>query len=158
MTAEGFSLIAALDEPTIVMTRVFNAPRRLVFDAWTRPEHVKRWWGPPSFMLTVCEIDLRPGGAFRWVNRAPDGTEYPFQGVYDEIVPSERLVFSVRAMASGPDSISTLTFVEKGGKTRLTTTIVSPTVEVRDAMIKAGFEHGSAQTWGRLGEHLGSLV
>src|SRR5450756_2839361 len=74
-------------ENQIVYTRVFAAPRDLVFEAWTRPEHVRWWWGPRGFTVTVCEIDLRPGGAYRSVHRGPDGNDYPFKGVYRGIVP-----------------------------------------------------------------------
>jgi len=78
----------------IVSTRVFDVPRRLVFEAWTKPEHVKRWYGLRVLTMTVCEIDLRPGGAYRYVLRGPDGTDYAFSGVYREIVPPSRLVYT----------------------------------------------------------------
>src|SRR5262245_53222787 len=78
----------------IVLTRAFNAPRHLVFDAFTKAHHVARWWGPRYLTLAVCEIDLRVGGAYRFVQRAPDGDEFAFSGVYREIVPPERLVYT----------------------------------------------------------------
>jgi uncharacterized protein YndB with AHSA1/START domain len=101
-----------------VITRVFDAPRRLVFEAWTRPEHLMRWWGPRDLTLSRCEVDLRPGGAWRFVLRALDGNEYGFGGEYREILPPERLVYTFRFDgAPGAEAVETLSFVEKDGKT-----------------------------------------
>ena len=103
----------------IVITRLFDAPRPLVFEAWTKAEHVARWWDPSGVPLAVCEIDLRPTGTFRWVNRAPDGGEgHAFCGTYREISPPARLVFG-----SSPGQFATLVFTEEGKKTRLTMTM-----------------------------------
>src|SRR3990170_4665236 len=106
----------------IRFTRVFDAPRRLVFEAMTKPEHVKQWWGRlgEGYSVPVCEIDLRPGGAWRFVNRHPNG-EAVFYGEYREIAPPSRLVFS-EIFEQYPDSVSIVTadFVAEGGKTRLT--------------------------------------
>src|SRR5215472_1120766 len=102
----------------IVITRRFDAPRALVFDAWTKAEHVAQWWDPSGAPLAVCEIDLRPNGAFRWVNRSPDGGEgHTFTGIYREIVPPERLAFT---SPSSLEQGSTLVFTEEGTKTKLT--------------------------------------
>src|SRR5215208_1788707 len=87
-----------LDKRTIVITRVFDAPRALVFKAWTDPRHVARWWGPKDFTNPVCEMDVRPGGAITIHMRGPDGVMYPSKGVFHEIVEPERLVFSNTAM------------------------------------------------------------
>jgi len=81
-------------DPEIAITRAFDAPRSVVFDAWTKAEHVARWWDPSPVRLAVCEIDLRPNGAFRFVHQGADGSKQSFTGIYREIVPSERLVFS----------------------------------------------------------------
>src|SRR5882672_10981167 len=84
--------VEILSDREVLITRVFNAPRRLVFEAMTKPEHVKNWYGPCVFTLALCEIDLRPGGKWRYVLRAPDGSEHGFTGVYREIVAPERIV------------------------------------------------------------------
>ena len=111
-------------EREVVFTRVFDAPRELVFKAWTDPRHVQVWWGPHGFTNPVCELDVRPGGAIRIDMRGPDGTVYPMTGVYREVVEPERIVFTSSAL--GPDGnplfevLNTITFTERGGKTTLT--------------------------------------
>jgi uncharacterized protein YndB with AHSA1/START domain len=108
----------------LVITRVFDAPRRLVFRAMTQPEHLVRWWGPKGFTMTSCKIDLRPGGAFRFSMRSSEGTEYPHQGVYREIVEPERLVFTFawedEEGKPGHETLVTVSFAEHDGKTKLT--------------------------------------
>jgi len=137
----------------IVLTRLFDAPRQLVFDAMTKPEHVRRWWGCISdkHSVTVCEIDLRPGGAWRFVHRGPEG-EYPaFYGVYREIVAPDRLVYT-EIFEPFPDGESVVTQVltEDLGKTRLTLTALYPSKEVRDMVLKTGMESGAAISYDRL--------
>jgi uncharacterized protein YndB with AHSA1/START domain len=138
----------------IVLTRVFDAPRRLVFEAMTRPEHVKRWWGilDEGYSVPVCEIDLRPGGTWRFVGKGPQG-EYGFHGVYREIVPPERVVFT-EIYDPFPDAESVVTSVltEEGGKTRLTATCVYPSREVRDMVIQSGMARGAGISYDRLEE------
>lgn len=111
-------------ERVLVLTRTFDAPRELVFKAWTTPEHLVRWWGPKGFTLPSCEMDLRPGGAFRFLMRSPEGTDHRLHGVYREIAPPERLVFTwtwVDAEGTpGHETTVTVTFEEDGAKTRLT--------------------------------------
>ncbi|HTF32610.1 MAG TPA: SRPBCC domain-containing protein [Myxococcota bacterium] len=101
----------------IVTTRVFNAPRELVFKAWTEPEHLRRWWGPKGFTSTFHEFDLRPGGVWRFVMHGPDGTDYKNESVFVEIVKPERIVFD---HLSGPRFRGTATFEDLGGKTKIT--------------------------------------
>lgn len=114
----------ATAERELVVTRVFDAPRRLVFKAWTQPEHAARWWGPQGFTTISCKMDVRPGGAWRRCMRAPDGTEYRKRGVYREIVEPERLVFTYASEDLdgdiGHETLVTVTFAEEAGKTRLT--------------------------------------
>lgn len=106
---------------SMVVTRVFDAPVKLVFDAWSRPEMLARWWGPKHFTLPVCEVDFRVGGSYRMAMQDPGGTQYPFHGKYLEIVPNERIVFNaVIAEMPGNDVVTTVTFVEENGKTRMT--------------------------------------
>lgn len=127
-------------EREIVITRVFDAPRNLVWQAWTEPEHVAAWWGPRGFTTTVLELDLRPGGLSRYVMHGPDGSDYPVKGVFREIVPGERFVstdeFDEGYQSEEADDLPsgmviTCQFDEVGEQTRLTLTISHPTVEVR---------------------------
>jgi uncharacterized protein YndB with AHSA1/START domain len=145
----------------IVMTRVLDAPRRLVFDAFTKPELVKRWLlGPPGWSMPICEIDLRVGGVYRYVwRRDSDGSEMGMGGVYREIVSPERLVATEKfdqAWYPGEAVISTV-FVEQGGKTTITQTVLYQSREARDAVLKSGMEKGVAASYDRLAELLVSL-
>jgi uncharacterized protein YndB with AHSA1/START domain len=136
----------------IRMTRLFDAPRRLVFEAMSKPEHVRRWWGilNDEHSVTVCEIDLRPGGAWRFVGRGPKG-EYAFYGVYREVNAPARVVFT-EIYAPFPDGESVVTSVltEERGKTRLTVTASYPSLEVRDMVIGTGMAKGAAISYDRL--------
>ena len=138
----------------IVLTRLFDAPRRLVFEAMTKPEHVKRWWGclDERYSVPICEIDLRPGGKWRFVGKGPEG-EYGFHGVYREIVVPERVVFT-EIFDPFPDAESVVTSVltEEGGKTRLTATCVYPSLEIRDMVIQSGMARGASISYDRLEE------
>jgi uncharacterized protein YndB with AHSA1/START domain len=139
----------------IVITRAFDAPRTLVFEAWTKAEHVTHWWDPCGAPLLVCEINLRPNGAFRFVNRAPDGGEgHSFSGVYREIRPPEKLVFGFPASAG----VSTLIFNEEGNKTKLTITIECATKEERDALLQMRIDAGTAQTLNNLAAYLPTIA
>jgi uncharacterized protein YndB with AHSA1/START domain len=140
----------------IVMTRVFDAPRHLVFDAFTKPELLKRWFGPRGSSLVVCEVDLKVGGAFRFVLRSPDGKDMGMRGVYSEIVPPERSVHMESFDDYPGESQVTGIYVEQGGKTTLTATVLYPSQEVRDAVIKSGMEHGAAESYDKLAELLAS--
>jgi uncharacterized protein YndB with AHSA1/START domain len=137
----------------IAMTRVFNVPRSLVFDALTKPELVKQWLiGPPGWTMPVCEIDLRVGGAYRFLWRGPDGTEMGSRGVHREIVVPERLVATEKF--DDPwypgEAIVTNTLVERAGKTTLTLTIRYESREARDLALKSGMERGVAASYDRL--------
>jgi uncharacterized protein YndB with AHSA1/START domain len=140
------------------MTRGFDAPRELVFEAHSKPEHMSRWWGPRGYEMRVSEMDFRPGGAYRFVHVAPDGTEYGFRGEYLEIVPPERMVwtFEFEGMP-GQVSVGTLTLAEEDGRTTLTSTSVFESVEERDAMLASGMETGAAESYDRLTELLEEL-
>jgi uncharacterized protein YndB with AHSA1/START domain len=111
-------------EREITITRVFNAPRALVFKAWTDASELAQWWGPKGFTNPVCELDVRVGGAIRVHMRSPDGSVYPMKGEFHEIVPPERLVFTNIAVdaADKPiiEGLTTVTFIERGGKTTMT--------------------------------------
>ncbi len=137
----------------IVITRIFDAPRAVVFEAWTNAEHVAHWWDPSGVPLAVCEIDLRPNGVFRWVNSA-HGMEHSFTGTYSEITAPERLVFTVRIIPPRPDPVATLIFTEDGRKTKLTMTIECQSVEDRDALLQMRIDVGTARTLENLAEYL----
>jgi uncharacterized protein YndB with AHSA1/START domain len=117
------STIASADLE-LVITRIFDAPRSLVFKAWTKPERVARWWGPQGFTTRYCEMDIRPGGAYRFCMRSPLGVDHWKRGIYREIVEPERIVFSFAweepSGRSGPETLITVTFEEEGAKTKLT--------------------------------------
>ena len=149
-------IVAEPGKPTIVMTRVFDAPRRLVFEVLTKPEHLERWWGPRGLTLVVCEVDLRVGGAYRFVQRAPDGQEFAFRGVYREVSPPERLVstFVFEPMPEH-EALITVTLEERNGRTTLTETTLHGSVEARDAHF-AAMEPGASESYERLGELLAS--
>ncbi len=149
-----FSLKLTADR-AIVMTRIFDAPRKLVFEAFTKPEHVAHWWGPRSSTMSLCEMDFRPGGVWRFVVREPDGGEYGFKGMYREIAAPERLVqtFEFEGMP-GHVAVETLTFEERDGKTKLTNTIMYASAEDRDGHVDSGMEAGARETLDRLAEYL----
>jgi uncharacterized protein YndB with AHSA1/START domain len=146
-------------EQEIRLTRLFDAPRHLVFEAMTKPEHVRRWWGRlgEGYSVPVCEIDLRPGGAWRFVNRHPQG-EAVFYGEYREITPPSRLVFT-EIYEPFPDSVSVVTaeFTDEGGKTRFTATVRYPSLEVRDMVIATGMARGAGISYDRLEDLVAEL-
>jgi uncharacterized protein YndB with AHSA1/START domain len=139
----------------IVMTRVFDAPRDLVFEAHSSCEHLSNWWGPRKYEIIGCDVDFRPGGRWRVVHRGPDGEEYAFRGEYREIVPPERIVwtFEFEGMP-GQVSVETMTLEEHEGKTTFTSTSVFASVQERDGMLESGMEAGAAETMDRLDEYL----
>ena len=156
MKNTGTLKVTTVGDREIVMTRVFDAPRQRVFAAFTRPELLKRWFGPRGWSLVVCEVDLKVGGTFRFVLRGPDGTEMGMRGVYREIVPPERSVHMESFDQFPGESQVTTVLVEQEGKTTLTATVLYPSAEVRDAVIKSGMEHGAAESYDRLAELLAS--
>jgi len=139
----------------IVLTRLFDAPRQLVFEAMTKCEHVKRWWGclDERYSMPVCEIDLRLGGAWRFVGKGPEGVYPAFYGVYREIAPPDRLVFT-EIFEPYPDveSVVTTVFTEEAGKTRMTVTCTYPSIEVRDMVMSTGMTTGAGLSYDRLEE------
>jgi uncharacterized protein YndB with AHSA1/START domain len=145
--------VSTPSETDICLTRVFDAPRALVFEAMTRPEHIARWWGQlgAGYSVPVCEVDLRVGGKWRFVNRHPKG-EVAFHGEYREITPPERLVYT-ELMEPYPDgSLVTTTFAEEAGKTRVTVIASYPSKAVRDMVLSSGMERGAAISYDRLEE------
>lgn len=141
-------------ECEIRLTRVFDAPRHLVFEAMSKPEHIRRWWGRlgDGYSVPVCEVDLRPGGAWRFVNRHPKG-EAAFHGVYREVLPPERVVFTeIFEPFEDGASVVTAVLTEEDGKTRLTVSCIYPSLEVRDMVLNSGMASGAAISYDRLEE------
>jgi uncharacterized protein YndB with AHSA1/START domain len=143
----------------ILMTRAFDAPRQLVFDAWTKPEHLKRWLGRDGDTMIVCEVDLRVGGAYRYVWHLHEGSEMGMYGEYREIASPDRLVATemfdepyFEAMGSG--TLNTLTFAERDSKTTMTVTILYKSREARDAVLRSPMEEGAGESFDRLAELL----
>ncbi len=161
MTNGGTLKVSTPDDREIAMTRVFDAPRRLVFDAYTKPELIRRWlFGPDGWTMTVCDVDLKVGGAYRFVWRKSDGPEMGMGGVYREIVAPERLVATERFDQSWypGDAVSTLVLVEQGGKTTLTQTMRYQSREARDAVLQSPALTGMSAGFDRLAELVASLA
>ena len=143
-------------ERTVTLTRVFDASRDLVWRAWTDPKHLAQWFGPRGFTSSVPELDVRVGGALRIVMHGPDGSDYPMKGVFREVVPPERLVFSNIAVDNDGNHLlegeTTVVLEEQGGKTRLTlTTHAKGLVPVAPQML-AGMEAGWSQSLDKMAE------
>lgn len=151
--------ITTPNDNEIAMTRVFNAPRDLVFDCWTTPELMKRWFHPNAWTLSVCEIDLRVGGEYRYVWRSPEGQEMGMGGVYREIVPIERLVASEKFDDSWYDGecIDTTTFTEENGMTTLMTIARYDSKEIRDTILQSGMATGVESSYNQLADLLQTL-
>lgn len=141
----------------ISMTRVFDAPSRLVYDAWTRAEHIPHWMmGPDGWTMTRCDIDLRTGGAWRFEWRGTDGAVMGMDGVYQEVVPGERLVSTESWGGPWADTLNTLVFTEAAGRTTITSTMRYPSREARDAVLESGMKRGIEMSFNRLAEYLRS--
>lgn len=160
MTNPGALKVTASGEKEIVMTRGFDAPRNLVFEAFTQPELVKRWLlGPPGWSMPICEIDLKVGGSYRYVWRKDaDGQEMSVRGVYREIVAPERIVNTEKFEQPWypGEAVHTLVLVEQAGKTSITQTLLFDSRETRDMVIKSGMERGVAASYDRLADLLAS--
>ena len=149
VTSERRATVTLPADEQILITREFDAPRELVYEAWTTPGLVRRWWTAKRGEATVCEIDLRVGGKWRYVMVAHDGTEVGFHGEYREIVPNERIV-STEVYEGLPEGVSeeeaatvnTVTFEEQDGRTRLTILVQARSKASRDAIVESGMEDG----------------
>ena len=153
--AAGFHVTLPNDHE-ILLTRTFEAPRAAVFDAWTNAEHVRHWWDPSGVPLSSCEIDLRPGGSFRWVNSAHGG-DHVFAGTYREITPPERLVFTVKILPSSPSALTKLVFTQEGNRTKLTMSIECASTADREALLQMRVDAGTARTLENLAMYLERL-
>jgi uncharacterized protein YndB with AHSA1/START domain len=153
------SLKSAAEDCEIVITRVINAPRALVFDAWTKPEHIGNWWGPRGFTTTTDSMDVRPGGEWRFVMHGPDGTDYENRIVYLEVVKPERLVYNHFGEEGDEEGKfqTTVTFRDRGSTTEVLMRALFPTTAAREFVVeKHGAIEGGKQTLERLAEFVGS--
>ena len=152
--SETFAVTTPSDRE-VRLTRLFDAPRALVFEAMSQPEHIRRWWGNigDGYSVPICEVDLRPGGKWKFANRTPKGELAVFYGVYREVAPPERVVFT-ELFEPFPDveSVVTAVLTEENGKTRLTATVVYPSREVRDMVLGTGMARGAGISYDRLEE------
>lgn len=161
MTMASETGSTAFTTPTdqeIVMIRTFDAPRELVFAAFTQPEHLPHWMlGPEGWTMPVCEIDLRPGGEWRFVWRKDDGSEMEMTGVYREVSAPERVVNTESWGAEWPETVNTMVLTEEDGRTTVTSTLFYPSKEARDAAMATGMKEGASLSYDRLAEYLRTL-
>ena len=151
----GVTTFTTPSDREIQATRAFNAPRELVFDAHTSPEHLPHWMlGPSGWTMTACEIDLRPGGAWRFAWRKDDGAEMELTGVYREVARPERVVNTESWGPDWPDTVNTLVLTEADGLTTMVSTSLYPSLEARDAALGSGMKEGMSLSFDRLDAHL----
>jgi uncharacterized protein YndB with AHSA1/START domain len=160
MSGTGALTVTTPTDREVVLTRAFDAPRRLVFDALTKPELLRRWFGARGWNLVVCEVDLRVGGTWRFVSRGPGGAELGHGGVYREIQPPDRLVYSelFDDQSYPGESLITHVPVEHDGNTTLTSTVLYASREARDIVLAYPMERGVAEAYDRLAELLQTHV
>jgi uncharacterized protein YndB with AHSA1/START domain len=157
--SSGISTLTLPSDREIVMARVFNAPRELVFQAYTDPDLIPKWWGPRRYTTTVDKMEVKVGGRWRFVQRDADGNEYAFNGEYREITPPDRLAYTFEFEGMpGHVLLETVTFEEHDGQTKVTVTSLFSSVEDRDGMLHSGMEAGANESQDRLAELLATLV
>ena len=150
-TSKATATVTLPTDEQILITREFDAPKHLVYKAWTTPELVKQWWSGNRGAMTIAEIDLRVGGAWRYVMNAEGGFEVAFHGEYREIAPNERIVMTdVFEGMPGPGALVTVTFTENDGRTVLSLLMELPSKEARDTVLESGMEAGMQESWDRL--------
>lgn len=158
MMNAGTVKVATPTDKEVVITRVFDAPRKLIFQAWTTPKYVQRWMlGPEGWSMPVCEIDLRPGGEWHFVWRKSDGAEMEMRGTYTEVKPPERLVSTESWGPEWPETLNSVDLREENGKTTMTMTILYVSKEARDAALKTGMKDGVEMSFERLAQVVASM-
>jgi len=151
MVSSGTAVLTLPTDTQILITREFDAPKHLVYKAWTTPELVKQWWSGNRGAMTIAEIDLRVGGTWRYVMNAEGGFEVAFHGEYREIAPNERIVMTdVFEGMPGPGALVTVTFTENDGRTVLSLLMELPSKEARDTVLESGMEAGMQESLDRL--------
>jgi uncharacterized protein YndB with AHSA1/START domain len=154
----GVTSFSVPNDQDVVITRLVDAPRDLVFEVWTDPKHVRKWLlGPEGWAMPVCEIDLRVGGKWHFMWRKDDGTEMAMTGTYTEVKAPERVVHTERWGPEWPETVNTLVLTESSGKTTIALTIHYPSKEARDAALKTGMKEGMEVSFARLDSVLAEL-
>lgn len=158
------SLSPHIGEQEFVVERIFTAPRALLFQVFTQPEHLKRWWAPQPYTLPTCTIDLRPGGIWHYAMRSPSGQEHWSRSVYREIVPPEKLVYTstfadehANPIEGVPEHLTTIIFTEEAGKTKATARIQFNSTEALRVALDMGMQQGMNMTWDFLIEYVQEL-
>jgi uncharacterized protein YndB with AHSA1/START domain len=155
----GETTITTPSDREVALRRVFDAPRDLVWEAWTDPKHVPNWLlGPEGWTMPVCEIDLRPGGAWHFVWRRSDGTEMEMRGEYREVFRPERIVNTESWGGDWPETLNTIDFTEENGKTTVTITLLYPSQEARDAATATGMADGASRSFALLDDYLMTIA
>ena len=154
----GVTSYATPTDREVVITRVVDAPRELVWKVWTSPEHIPQWLlGPPGWTMPICELDLRPGGKWRYVWRQDDGAEMTLSGLVKEVAPPARLVTTERWGPEWPETLNTMALTEAAGLTTITLTVLYPSKDARDAALKTGMKEGMEAGFVRLDQLLLTL-
>ncbi|MDB5099066.1 MAG: hypothetical protein JWM80_3487 [Cyanobacteria bacterium RYN_339] len=159
-TQKARHTLTIISDTEIEIQRTFNAPARLVFEAWTKPEYMARWYGCAAMTMVACEIDARTGGSYRWTLRMPDGSEHNFKGVYRELVPPSKMVCTEAYLLGDTwtnDLVNNVSMVEADEKTTVTNRVVYASQADRDGHLGSGMENGMAETFDRLDEFLQTL-
>jgi uncharacterized protein YndB with AHSA1/START domain len=154
----GVTDFSTPSDTQVRFTRIVAAPRRLIFEVYTKPEHLRRWLGFEDWTMPICEMEPRSGGSWRYGWRSPDGTEMIMAGIVKEFVPDERVVTTERWGPEWPETLNTVEFTESGGLTTITTTVTYASKEDRDAAIKTGMRDGLDASYARLEKLLETLV
>ncbi|GHO56201.1 SRPBCC domain-containing protein [Ktedonobacter robiniae] len=161
---EYHSLSSRAGEQEFTVERQFAAPRALVFQVFTQPEHLKRWWAPQPYTVPTCTIDLRPGGIWHYAMRSPEGQEHWSRSVYSEIIPPEKLVYTstfadehANPIEGIPEHLTTIIFTEEGGKTRVTAHVQFENVEALKVALDMGMQQGMNMTWDYLVEYVQTI-
>jgi uncharacterized protein YndB with AHSA1/START domain len=159
VTKVGGTTFTTPSDRELVATRVFDAPRKLIWEAHTNPRHVSKWMlGPDGWTMPVCEIDLRAGGEWHFVWRGSDGTDMEMRGVFKDIVPPERLVQTEAWGGEWPETLNTLVLTEQGGKTTLTCTVLYLSKDAREKALGTGMKEGWSQSYDRLDKYLPTMA
>ncbi|HKP28439.1 MAG TPA: SRPBCC family protein [Gemmatimonadales bacterium] len=153
----GVTEFSIASDTQLRFVRVVNAPRRLVFEAYTMPEHLKRWLGFADWSMPICEMEPRAGGKWRYGWRSPDGTEMSMGGIVKEFVPPERISTTEQWGPEWPETLNTVTFTEANGTTTITTTVTYPSKDARDAALESGMRDGLDVSYARFDKLLESL-
>lgn len=154
MKNTGTLAVSLPSDCEIALTRIFNAPRQVVYRAFSEPQILKRWFGPHGWTLVTCKIEARVGGSFRFILRAPDGHELGMHGAYRELSPPERSVHTEGFDDFPGESVVTSIFTERDGQTTLIATLRYASKEIRDAVVRSGMEQGAAESYDKLAELL----